>query len=55
MTDEAVAGQLAQRRVEPVVVVRRDDQPHVAHAERFGERVDDERLAQFHRRVRIQD
>jgi hypothetical protein len=44
----AVAGELPERRVEPIGVRRRNHDPRVAHAERFGERVDDERLADAH-------
>ena len=39
----AVAGELVRGGGEPMFVVGGDDQPHVAHAKRFGERVFDAR------------
>ncbi len=44
----AVAGELAERSIEPMGVRRSDDHPRVPHAERFGERVENERLADAH-------
>jgi hypothetical protein len=46
-----VACEGADRGVEPVVVVRGDDQPRVAHPKRFGERVDDLRFTDLQRRT----